>query len=366
MSLEAEAALRKASEEAEPVKRTSAALIALGVLGGGFLLTGLILIIAENWQAIPRGARIGGWALIQAFFLAAAHHLGVQDREHPYLSEIFAFLSCGWILGGIALVSQMYHLDSRPANGIWFWLILVLPAAWLLPRKAISLAVFVILVTGLSMEIADKTSLIHAPSAENPWLWMGVPLLAGALVSFLPNRVSFLPGVTGAWFFFSANLFLLVFGVSHHLIRGNLEGAWIPAILGFVLALAFPERVLPGAWGALTSRLAVATFVVPWVLAGTSYSSESAFDLLAVGLSWVIQFAIAILIIQSAAKSEAAVWVNLGYLAVLAGILTRYFDFFGEYLRGGVALTATGAVLLGLLFAIEKARRRTLRKGEAR
>jgi len=42
------------------------------------------------------------------------------------------------------------------------------------------------------------------------------------------------------------------------------------------------------------------------------------------------------------------------------GILTRYFDFFGEFLAGGTALAATGVLLLFILYVLEKARRRTL------
>jgi uncharacterized membrane protein len=54
--------------------------------------------------------------------------------------------------------------------------------------------------------------------------------------------------------------------------------------------------------------------------------------------------------------------VNLGYLALLAGILTRYFDFFGNYLQGGMALTLTGGVLLIILYVLERSRRRTLQR----
>jgi hypothetical protein len=47
---------------------------------------------------------------------------------------------------------------------------------------------------------------------------------------------------------------------------------------------------------------------------------------------------------------------------LLAGILTRYFDFFGDFLEGGVALVLTGVLVLFTLYALERARRRTLRR----
>lgn len=53
-------------------------------------------------------------------------------------------------------------------------------------------------------------------------------------------------------------------------------------------------------------------------------------------------------------------WVNIGYVAVLAGVVVRYFDFFGDFLEGGAALALTGVMLLFIVFALEKARRRSL------
>jgi uncharacterized membrane protein len=69
---------------------------------------------------------------------------------------------------------------------------------------------------------------------------------------------------------------------------------------------------------------------------------------------------IAVLTIRAGARRGSESWVNLGYLALLAGHLTRYFDFFGDYLQGGAALALTGVLLLFVLYALEKARRRTL------
>ena len=93
---------------------------------------------------------------------------------------------------------------------------------------------------------------------------------------------------------------------------------------------------------------------------GTRYDGALAKDHVAVGLAWVVQFVLAVLAIRAGARGGADSWVNLGYLALLAGILTRYFDFFGDYLQGGAALALTGALLLLVLYVLERARRRTL------
>ncbi len=122
---EQEAGLRHASAELDRGAASTIVRTALGVLGGGLLLAGLILIVAENWGAIPRFAKLGVWAALQCAFLYLTHELGRRFQDRPYLAEALALVAGGWVLGGIALVSQIYHLDARPPNGIWLWLVLV-------------------------------------------------------------------------------------------------------------------------------------------------------------------------------------------------------------------------------------------------
>jgi hypothetical protein len=67
-----------------------------------------------------------------------------------------------------------------------------------------------------------------------------------------------------------------------------------------------------------------------------------------------------VLVIRAGARAGSTAWVNLGYVGLLAGVLTRYFDFFGDFLEGGAALVLTGGLVLFVLYALERARRHTL------
>jgi uncharacterized membrane protein len=360
-----EARLRESSSRLARHSTGAAVRKALAALGGGLLLAGLILIVAENWEVLHRGVKLGAWAVLQVAFLFAAHHLGRAWPDRPALAEAFSFVAGGWMLAGIALVSQIYELDSRPPNGVWLWLALVLPAAWLLRRQAVAAVVFIALVAGLAMETGQADSFFKAGHAEGPWIWIGLPLLAAVVVSWLPAPARFIPDWTGLWAFGAGNVFLLVLGAAKELDRSDLGDAWWIAGGGILLGLGLPERCLPRAWDALTSRIAIASIFVPWLLLGARYERGVILDELAVGVSWVVQLAIAVLVIRAGARGGSEGWVNLGYLALLAGILTRYFDFFRDLLRGGTALVLTGGLLLFVLYALEKARRRTLRR-EAR
>jgi len=360
LSAELESALRQSSGQL--VQRSTGTVVrtALAGLGGGLLLAGLVLIIAENWEALHRGLKLGGWALLELAFLLAAYHLGRVWPDRPALAQAMSFVAGGWMLGGIALVSQIYQLDSRPPNGIWLWLVLVLPAAWLLERRAVAAVVFIALVWGFALEVGQIDSIFRADRLDGPWIWIGIPLLAACLTSCLPAPAPFMRDWTGFWTFVAANVFLLVLGAGKHLDRSDLGRAWWLAGAGILLGLALPERCLPRAWDGLTSRLALASTFLPWILLGPKYDAGVVLDELAVGLSWVVQLVIAILVIRAGARRGSESWVNLGYLALLTGILTRYFDFFRDYLEGGTALALTGGLLLFILYALEKARRRTL------
>ena len=360
LSAELESTLRQSSDQL--VKRTTGTVVrtALAGLGGGLLLAGLILIIAENWEALHRGLKLGGWALLQLGFLLSAYQLSRVWPDRPALAEAMSFVAGGWMLGGIALVSQIYQLDSRPPNGIWLWLVLVLPAAWLLERRAAAAVAFVALVWGFALEAGQVDSIFRANRVDGPWIWIGIPLLAACLASCLPASAPFLREWTGFWTFATANLCLLVLGAGKDLDRSDLGRGWWLAGAGILLGIALPERCLSRAWGGLTSRLILISAFLPWILLGSRYDAGVMLDELAVGLSWVVQLVIAILVIRAGARRGSESWVNLGYLALLAGILTRYFDLFRDYLEGGTALSLTGALLLFILYALEKARRRTL------
>ncbi|HLA78998.1 MAG TPA: DUF2157 domain-containing protein [Vicinamibacteria bacterium] len=359
---EQETDLKQASAELVRSSTSSVVRIALGGLGAGLLLAGLVLIVAENWGAIPRYAKLGCWAALQVGFLYLAHWLGERFEDRPYLAEAFALLAGGWVLGGIALVSQIYHLDSRPPNGVWLWLALVLPAAWLLARRATAAVVLTALTVALALEVGEADSWLRATRVDSPWLFLAIPILAAGLVSWLPHPAAWLREWVGSWVFAASNFFLLVFGAVQEFDHTSLGNAWFLVASAGLLGFGLPARCLPRAWDGLTSRLLLALTLVPWAILGSQYDAGAPSDTLAVGLAWVIQLGLAVLVIRSAAQAAASSWVNAGYLALLAGIVTRYFDFFGEYLEGGTALAATGVLLLFILYSLEKARRRTLRK----
>lgn len=339
---------------------------ALATLGGGLVLAGLALVLAENWNHLHRFTKLALWLAIYLLLLVLGRRADARVGDRPFLAEALSAVAGGWLLAGIALVGWIYHLSSRPADGYWLWLALAAPVAWVTVRRAPTLVCFAALVAAWGAEATDAASWFGRASGQAPWLWLTVPCLAALGVSFWPRPVAWLPDLVGVWWLVVAQCFLLVFGASQDLAHGELGRAgWVVGAT-LVATLLWPRRVLPESWGGLETRLVVVLSLLPWVLVGRRYDSAESLDVVAVGLAWVLQLGLAVLWIRAGARSGRALWINLGFLAILVGILVRYFDFFGDRLDGGLAVALTGVLILIVVAVLERQRRRLLATPEVR
>ena len=92
----------------------------LSVLAACLLSVAILLLIASNWDTIPRLVRmVGIVAFIWAFFLAGAR---AQEAGLKTLATSLLILAAASFGGAIALVGQMYHMsgDMGQASLIWF------------------------------------------------------------------------------------------------------------------------------------------------------------------------------------------------------------------------------------------------------
>jgi uncharacterized membrane protein len=111
-------------------------LVTFAVLGGLLLGGGLILVLAHNWAAWPRGARAGmSFALLLLGQVAGAWVLQ-KRRDQPAWREgvsVFWSLSVG---AAIALIAQTYHIPGSFDRFTLTWMVLTLPVAYLLRATA--------------------------------------------------------------------------------------------------------------------------------------------------------------------------------------------------------------------------------------
>jgi len=130
-------------------------------LGAVIIGLGVILMIAYNWEAIPR--------LVKLFLLfaavAGAHgaglHLFFRKPRLRALGEALTVLGTMLFGAGIWLVAQIYHLDEHFPNGIILWGLGALSLAWILPSVAQGVLAAVLLSIWCGTETFGFDSSMH-------------------------------------------------------------------------------------------------------------------------------------------------------------------------------------------------------------
>ena len=371
----------------------------LAGLGYFFLGLTVITLVASNWEAIPRGARMAG--LIAATLIIQLLGLLRYRRGDDRAAVGLFFL--GSILYGasIMLIAQIYHIGEHYPDGVLYWALGVLPLGLVIGSR---------LVTGLAAALAFIWMPMEAGLGYFPWLF---PLFLAALVWFLsavkPSRLLFLAVVVGLGFFLEYSLgwmigggyrfefgpeclvlawgyFLVLHGGSRQLILrpetdlkdyGGLVELWslrffllVLLILGFegawdvlffepwhwpwiTLALALAAGACHVALGAgntghrlaLAGAHAVSLVLLYGVLFPNTWAETVIFQVVAnlamVGVGTA-------LIIQGIRKDRSHYYF-LGIAGILLTGLFRYMDLIGDYL--GTALLFAGCALILLLSA---------------
>jgi uncharacterized membrane protein len=93
----------------------------LAVMAALLMAAAILILIAANWEAIPRLGRVGAlFAVIAGGYLGGAV---LKLRDHGALAEAMWLISAAAFGGGIALIGQMYHLTGDETQAILVWCI---------------------------------------------------------------------------------------------------------------------------------------------------------------------------------------------------------------------------------------------------
>ena len=98
------------------------ALSGMGALAIGL---GLVAVVAANWEDIPAGAKLAAALLLTGLCAGFAAVAWQRDREWP--RELGALLLFGLVIGSVALIGQVYQLQSDPWQALVTWLALCTP-----------------------------------------------------------------------------------------------------------------------------------------------------------------------------------------------------------------------------------------------
>src|SRR5262249_2670997 len=116
-------------------EESSRFLTVVSIIGAVLVACGITLLIAANWQEIPRGLQIGAGLVL----MLGADAFGWFLRERKgYLKsgEALHLGGSGLFLANIALIGQIYNISTRPPNAFLLWWVGIAALPWLLRSKA--------------------------------------------------------------------------------------------------------------------------------------------------------------------------------------------------------------------------------------
>lgn len=128
-----------------PANALSWGLIVFFGLGAVIIGLGVILLIAYNWDKIPKPGKL---AIVFATLLATQAS-GLALRRHTdwreQLGEALSLLGTMAFGAGIWLVAQIYNIDEHYPNGFLLWALGALAMAWVLPSVPQAITAVVLL-----------------------------------------------------------------------------------------------------------------------------------------------------------------------------------------------------------------------------
>lgn len=152
----------------EAAHRRPVVLWAIAGMGALAVSLGVMAIVGANWEDIPAWLKLGVDLGLNAALAIAVFVF--WRRERLWLREIAALLLFGMVLSGIALIGQVYQLQSEPWRALVLWMALSTPFLALTTRTRL-------------------TGIIWAIAAATTWLMASDPIYdALARTTVLPRR----------------------------------------------------------------------------------------------------------------------------------------------------------------------------------
>lgn len=159
--------------------------LAFGIVGALLVGLGIILIIAHNWDQLPRAVKTSFAFLplilgqLLCTYVLIKKNNSKTWRESSATFLVFAVGAC------ISLVGQIYHIPGNLSSLLQVWLLLILPIIYIL-RSAMTAILYITGITILLFETGYNTS----NSLEDYIYW---PLLLAVLPQYfylLKRRVN--------------------------------------------------------------------------------------------------------------------------------------------------------------------------------
>lgn len=166
--------------------RGGLAQMIVGAVGGLLIGTGLIAVLAYNWDDFPRwvrlGLALGPLAVTQAVSWLV---LGRGDAAKPWQREAAAVVQTLAVGSAMALVSQIYNLPGKWTDLIFWWCVVSVPLAWVLRSQAVAIMYLAGIAVWTVTQAYERASSSGAIGIADLRLWF--PVLLAGIVPLWPG-----------------------------------------------------------------------------------------------------------------------------------------------------------------------------------
>lgn len=347
-------------------------VVILSIIGALLVAGGIILLISANWDAIPRGVKL----LTGLALMLGAHAAGWWTRrrhaDFHKTAEALHLVGSILFLTNIALIGQVYHLNSRPPNAILAWWVGIAPLAWLLRSKPQYILTLTAAMVWLFMEFVHDKGWFHFHHGELALLFYPAIFTAlyAAGVRMERSPASDFSSVTRKFGLLglSASLLPLLFGWhGGEKLASLVWSAYLPFAVLVVAGLGFAlrgEAKLPLVWRGIW--LATLTFwlVLVGVVCATGSDSRAWHWERTDWVAWVASlalFAHCLVMVNLGLLLGSRYLINLGLALLTFDVIIAYARLFGSMAVTGAMFIVSGVGLIVLGIFIEKRRRSLLR-----
>ena len=114
-------------------------IMVLGLLGALLVSSGVILLIAHNWDGLGKTARTIVAVLPLLIGQSLCAFTLLKKKQSAYWRELSGIVIFAGIGATISIISQIYHINGELSNFLLVWMLLALPIVYLLPSTVTAL-----------------------------------------------------------------------------------------------------------------------------------------------------------------------------------------------------------------------------------
>jgi uncharacterized membrane protein len=178
---------------------TNRLFIVFGILGALLVSMGIVLIIAHNWDILPKAVKLSiGLLPLLAGQLTAGILVLKRSEDKTWKEGTGAFLFVAVAIS-ISIVSQVYNIQGNFGNFLLVWMSLTLPIIYVL-RSSMASLLFISGITWYACEV----SYFNYPHGHAWWYWLlFILILPFYYFEFIKN------GIKNNFFYFNSWLLAL-------------------------------------------------------------------------------------------------------------------------------------------------------------